>query len=87
MTPSDFYDFPLNLYRVSPDRIMEGVSSGTLEYEVEEGDTFYFVLNNPHSGFLGLVGGDDVWINSLSVTYDKEVFGERKITIIESLTG
>ena len=88
MTPNEYFVFEraqLSLHGVTPNRKMEDVRSGIFEYEVKKDDTFFFVLSNPHSGLGGLVEGEDVWINSFSVTYKKGVFAKHRITIIESL--
>jgi len=56
------------------ERKAEEETSGTLEYYTPNSGTYYFIIHNIHSGFLGF-GEKDIVINSATITatWDEEV--------------
>ncbi len=45
-----------------------GVASGTVGFHVSFADTYYLVLHNPHTGFLG-IGGHNIGVVLLALTH------------------
>jgi len=66
---------------------LKGVSSGKMGYHVSSSGTYYFVIKNPHSGFLG-IGKKNVGIYSASIKsyWQEEVTKYRSETRYRTVT-